>query len=202
MALAPLPFDTIYTTNFDLLIEDALFLLKRPFRSLVGELQMPFHGGSSTVNIVKIHGDLRHEEHIIIAKSDYNSYLRKYPIIATHLSAQLITRTAIFIGYSLTDPDFLNIRKIIKSRLGRHERMAFIVSFDASQDEIKARLNDNLHVISLNSNDGPSRDDVLAEFLKDIQTRVDTRKGITLRRARPDIFENITEIKLGEALSS
>jgi hypothetical protein len=44
-AFAELPFDTIYTTNFDLLLEDAFTAFKRPFRSLVGELQMPFHGG-------------------------------------------------------------------------------------------------------------------------------------------------------------
>lgn len=37
-AFAQLPFETIYTTNFDLLLEDALQAVKKPFRSLVGEL--------------------------------------------------------------------------------------------------------------------------------------------------------------------
>lgn len=72
---AQLPFDTIYTTNFDLLLEDANGLVRRPFRSLVGELQMPFHGGPLTTNIVKMHGDLRHEEHMIVTEEDYGKFL-------------------------------------------------------------------------------------------------------------------------------
>jgi len=109
-AFVELPFDTIYTTNFDLLLEDSYSLVRKPFRSLVGELQMPFHGGPLTTSIVKMHGDLRHEEHIIVTQEDYDSYLTDYPVIATHLSAMLITRTALFIGYSLSDPDFNNVK--------------------------------------------------------------------------------------------
>lgn len=132
-AFVELPFDTIYTTNFDLLLEDACGLTHKPFRSLVGELQMPFHGGPFTTNIVKMHGDLRHEEHMVATNEDYDSYLSNYPVIATHLSAMLITRTALFIGYSLSDPDFQNIRNIVRSRLGKFERMAYIIQFNVSQ---------------------------------------------------------------------
>ncbi len=99
-AFAALPFDTIYTTNFDLLLEDAFTAIKRPFRSLVGELQMPFHGGPLTTSIVKMHGDLRHEEHVIVTREDYEKYLDTYPVIATHLSALPITKTALFVGYT------------------------------------------------------------------------------------------------------
>jgi len=202
LAFAPLPFDTIYTTNFDLLLEDAFLRIKRPFRSLVGELQMPFHGGPNNVTIVKMHGDLRHEEHIIVTEADYTAYIRKYPIVATHLAAQLITRTALFVGYSLTDPDFQNIRKIVRSRLGKYERMAFVIAFDTPQAEVETRLRDNLHVVSLRSEDGPTHDAVLADFFRDIQTRIDARKGAQLRRDRPDIFEQIPEREIDQALSN
>lgn len=77
-AFAQLPFDTVYTTNFDLLLEEANSLLRRPYRSLVGELQMPFHGGPLTTSIVKMHGDLRHEEHVIVTKEDYADFLNRY----------------------------------------------------------------------------------------------------------------------------
>jgi hypothetical protein len=40
-AFVQLPFDAVYTTNFDLLLEDAYSEAMRPFRSLVGELQLP-----------------------------------------------------------------------------------------------------------------------------------------------------------------
>jgi len=83
-----LPLDTIYTTNFDLLLEDAYSEEMRPFRSLVGELQLPFHAGQIASSIIKMHGDLRHEEHVIITKSDYDSFMDRYPVVATHTYPQ------------------------------------------------------------------------------------------------------------------
>jgi len=51
----------IYTTNFDLLLEAAYSEDTRPFRSLVGELQLPFHAGQMASSIIKMHGDLQVE---------------------------------------------------------------------------------------------------------------------------------------------
>ncbi len=144
-----LPFDTVYTTNFDLLLEESCSMIRRPYRSLVGELQIPFHGGPLTINIVKMHGDLRHEEHMIITKDDYDGYLEKYPVISTHLSAMLITRTALFIGYSLSDPDFNHIREVVRSRLGKFQRMSYIIQFNQSNKKITEMLDQHLHVINM-----------------------------------------------------
>jgi len=191
VALAKLPFDTIYTTNFDLLLEGAFSRIARPFRSIVGELQMPFHGGPQTTNIVKMHGDVTHQEHIVITTEDYDDYLDNYPVIATHLSAQLITRTPLFIGYSLSDPDFSNIRKIVKSRLGKFERMAYVVRFDSSSEAFDEKLQDNLHIISLSTQLGTNKDRLLAQFLDDIQDRIDAREGVKFRASRPEAFEPV-----------
>jgi hypothetical protein len=192
-AFVELPFDTIYTTNFDLLLEDACGETHKPYRSLVGELQMPFHGGPFTSTIVKMHGDLRHEEYIVVTSEDYDAYLSNYPVIATHLSAMLITRTALFMGYSLSDPDFQNIRDIVKSRLGKFQRMAYIIRFNASESDIKAMLKDNLHVIFIPAESKTCRDKTLAELFLDIQKSLDTRGGMQLRAARPEVFEDVAE---------
>lgn len=191
-AFVELPFDTIYTTNFDLLLEDSYSLVRKPFRSLVGELQMPFHGGPLTTSIVKMHGDLRHEEYIIVTQEDYDSYLTDYPVIATHLSAMLITRTALFIGYSLSDPDFNNIREIIRSRLGKFERMAYIIQFDVSPDDVKKMLAENLHVISISTESDKSKDSELKDLFTNIQQSLDIKEGTKFRAARPEIFEEVT----------
>lgn len=191
VAFSQLPFDTIYTTNFDLLLEDSFLRTKRPFRSIVGELQMPFHGGPLATTIVKMHGDLRHEEHIIVTAEDYEKYLDEYPVIATHLSAQLITRTALFVGYSLSDPDFQNVRRIVKSRLGRFERMAYVVGFDCSQEDIEEKLKSNLHVLNLDATSGSTRATRLAALFNEIQERLDTQEGARFRAARPESFEEI-----------
>jgi len=200
LSFAMLPFDTVYTTNFDLLLEDAYLLRGRPFRSLVGELQMPFHAGQMASNIVKLHGDLRHEEHIIVTQRDYDGFLQRYPVIATHLSAMLITRTPMFIGYSLSDPDFIQIRNVIRSRLGNFERMAYVVQFDALEKEIEQALIDRIHVVSLPTKNGESRDAVLAELFETAQKHIDAETGARYRASRPDAFEPIGKQVVAEAI--
>jgi hypothetical protein len=199
ISFAALPFDTIYTTNFDLLLEGAFQRLKKPLRSIVGELQMPFHGGLLTASIVKMHGDLRHEEQIVITAEDYSNYLNNYPVIATHLAAQLITKTALFIGYSLSDPDFNNIRHVVQSRLGRFQRMAYVLAFDKAPEEIDSQFKENLHVISLSTSNDRDKGALLQRFFDEVQQRLDVEQGMRFRGSRPDIFETIPTEKVERA---
>lgn len=197
---ASLSFDTVYTTNFDLLLESAYQQLKKPFRSLVGELQMPFHGGLSSTSIVKMHGDLGHEEHIIVTEEDLKRYLRNYPVIATHLSAMLITRTALYLGYSLSDPDFKHIREVLRSRLGKFERMAYIVQFNVSSRDTEKMLQLNLHPINLKTSVGKTRADALIEFFQNIQTYMETEEASRIRELRPEAFEPLNKRILMKSL--
>lgn len=197
-AFSGLPFDTIYTTNFDLLLEDANALIHKPYRSLVGELQIPFHGGPLSTNIVKMHGDLRHEEHIVVTREDYDQFLEKYPVISTHLSSMLITRTALFLGYSLSDPDFNHIREVVRSRLGRFQRISYIIQFNLSARKSEEMLDQHLHVINLKLKRGQTHAEVLATFFRKVQEELDTRTGAQIRAAKPEVFEDIPQDKLEE----
>lgn len=160
-------FETIYTTNFDFLLEKAYQLERVPHRVLVGERQLSFHAGKDTANIVKMHGDLAHEEYLVMTKKDYEGYIDNFRVISTHLSSMLITKTALFLGYSLTDPNFQQIREIIKERLGRFERKSYIVLFDASNSTIEKYKKQNLYVINLNDA-SKNKSEQLEVFLKEI----------------------------------
>jgi hypothetical protein len=48
-----------------------------------------------------------------------------------------ITRTPLFIDYSLTDPDFQSIRAVVRARLGAFERMSYVVQFDATDADVE-----------------------------------------------------------------
>ena len=194
--------DTIYTTNFDQLLEDANGLVHKPFRSLVGELQLPFHGGPLITNIVKMHGDLQHEEHIVVTQEDYDEFLLKYPVISTHLSAMLIIRTPLFLGYSLTDPDFLHIRDVVRSRLGKFQRMSYIIQFDQSPEDIEKHFDDRLHVINIKPVDGQSRATALASFFCRTQEELGAKSSQRFRDFKPEAFEEISSRKLLETSRS
>jgi len=195
-AFASLPFDTIYTTNFDLLLEQAFQVINRPFRSLVGELQLPFHAGPFTANLVKMHGDVRHEERFVITRSDYEEFLEDYPVIATHLSAMLIVRTPLFVGYSRSDPDFLQIQSVIKSRLGRFQRMPYIVQFDATPEDIELGFDQDMHILSISAEGGCTKSDALADLFAAIQAEVKVRTGKELRASEPEAFEEMAPATL------
>lgn len=190
-AFAELPFDTIYTTNFDNFLEKAYEYANKPFHSLIGERQLPFHGGPFTTNIIKMHGDVKHQEHLIITQEDYDHFLENYPVIATHLSAMLITRTPLFIGYSLSDSDFNHIIRIIRSRLGKFEQMSYIIEFNQNSDYIDEKLNEKLHVLSINSERDLSKDSMLADFFKSIQQAIDITESIKIRKRNPELYEEI-----------
>jgi len=128
---------------------------------------------------------------MVATNEDYDSYLSNYPVIATHLSAMLITRTALFIGYSLSDPDFQNIRNIVRSRLGKFERMAYIIQFDVSQNNIEGMLKDHLHVIPVTIGSKTSKGSRLAELFLIIQRSLDAQEGARFRAARPEVFEDV-----------
>lgn len=192
-AFCRLSFDTVYTTNFDTLLETAYAEAGFPYRSLVGELQMPFHAGRLGASIIKMHGDLRHEEHMVITEPDYEGFMDSYPVVATHLAAMLIMRTPLFIGYSLSDPDFAQIRRVVRSRLGSFERIAYAIQFDAEPGMIDAALDDNVHVISLDASEGTSREEALVSFFEEVLAHVDERATVVQRDSRPDAFEQLEE---------
>jgi hypothetical protein len=198
-AFASLPFETVYTTNFDLIIEDAYSSIKRPFRSLVGDTQLPFHGGPLTTSIIKMHGDLKHEEQIIVTSEDYSNYLDSHPVIATHLAAMLITKTALFIGYSLSDPDFSNIRSIVRQRLGSFERMSYLIQFDSNPEKMDKLLSEKVHVISLKTSNAYGKDELLGAFFSQVQNVVDAKANKKFRMKHPDAFEETPETQVQKA---
>ena len=116
---------------------------------------------------LNLHGDMNQIEYLVITKEDYTEYLDKHPVIATHLASMLITRTPLFLGYSLTDPNLHQIKELVTKRLGKFERMSYIVAFDMTDDEIEVYNKENLYVINLKSNP-KSKSELLNELLEEI----------------------------------
>lgn len=117
-----LPFDIVCTTNFDFLLEKQYDLERgdnRTVHPVVDEEQLSINVGAAGTLLLKLHGDLRHPKRLVVTEADYDAFLSNYPLIATYLANLLITKTAVFIGYSLDDPDFRQIWHIVSSRLGK-----------------------------------------------------------------------------------
>jgi hypothetical protein len=148
-AFCKLPFQVAVTTNFDCLLERTYDTLSRYCHTVIGEEELSVNPPSKAVTLLKLHGDLHHPERLIACEKDYDTFLEKYPLLATFLSNLLISNTPLFIGYSLEDPDFRHIWQIIDERLGRLRRKAYAVCIDQSKAELRRFERRNVRVINI-----------------------------------------------------
>lgn len=138
-AFCELQFDIICTTNFEFLLEQGYGLIPKYCRPILDEDQLSISNFNDGITVLKLHGDLHHPNKLVVTEEDYDRFLNKNPMLATYLANLLITRTPLFIGYSLDDTDFRQIWQVIKDRLGNLRRQAYVLKIDCSPHE-KARF--------------------------------------------------------------
>jgi hypothetical protein len=134
-AFCRLPFDVVCTTNMDCLLERAYESASLDHRVIVEEEQLSLGVSPQSVTLLKLHGDLNHPNRLVLTEADYDRFIAHNPLMVTYLSNLLITRTALFIGYSLEDPDFRQILTAISERLGRFRRQAYVLTHRMSRHE-------------------------------------------------------------------
>jgi SIR2-like protein len=112
-----LPFDVVCTTNVDCLLERGYDAVSRDYLVVVEEDQLSLGVDARAATLLKLHGDLNHPHRLVVSESDYDRFIVANPLLVTDLSNLLITRTALFIGYSLEDPDFRQMLAVVTERL-------------------------------------------------------------------------------------
>ncbi|MEG8053142.1 SIR2 family protein [Sphingomonas aerolata] len=148
-AFCSIPFDIVCTTNFDFLLERQYDAIPRYVYPVIDEEQLSINGAHAGTQLLKLHGDLRHPSRLVVTEEDYDGFLSRYPLIATYLANLLITNTAVFIGYSLDDPDFRQIWTIVSDRLGKTRRMAYAIMVDANNSDVARFERRGVKIINL-----------------------------------------------------
>jgi len=82
---------------------------------------------------------------------------------------------------------------VIKNRLGKFERMAYVIDFNKESEELEEKLRDNFHVISIHADSNEQKETKLAEVFKNIQQRLDIQAGARFRESKPEAYEDITD---------
>lgn len=144
-----IPFDLVCTTNFDFLLERQYDQNPGLVYPVIDEEQLSINVERPGTVLLKLHGDLRHPSRLVVTEADYDSFLSKYPLLATYMSNQLITKTAVLIGYSLDDPDFRQLWSIVGNRLGKMRRNAYAIMVGARSADIARFERRNVKVINL-----------------------------------------------------
>jgi hypothetical protein len=146
LGLVQLPWDKIYTTNFDLLLEEAansgVVQPAGPLRVITSTLADVSVLSEEDIPYYKLHGSLdianTHDGKLILTKKDYREYEKYKKPLFKRLKTDMESRTFVFIGYSLTDTNFRGVLDDCRDELGAQTlplSYAVVHSFSAIQKE-------------------------------------------------------------------
>ena len=107
--IVELDFPLIYTTNYDRNLEVAYEVAEKPFAKIANARDLTFVQLDDT-QIVKFHGDFDDDDSLVLTESDYFSRLNFDSPLDVKFRADAMSRTLLFIGYSMQD---LNIRLLL-----------------------------------------------------------------------------------------
>jgi hypothetical protein len=126
-ALARLPIDLVWTSNYDSLVEDAFTAAGRTVRVKNSSAKLLEASSRAGATIFKLHGDLADPRTIVITRDDYRTYTRKFPGFRDRLRSDLSERTFLFLGFSFTDPHLDLILNELRLAFGDSHREHFVV---------------------------------------------------------------------------
>lgn len=162
---------TIYTTNYDLQIENSL---QQHGRSVAVLSSLKDFIKTAVKNIdcevIKFHGTLKQGDSLILTESEYLKRMNLEEPVDLRLRSDLLSNSFLFIGYSFNDP---NIRYIwykineLKLQLKRKTQLrpSFFVTF--GDEYIQNKLLERWGIKSVNL-DPEDKSERLAEFLEEI----------------------------------
>jgi tetratricopeptide (TPR) repeat protein len=133
--LVRFPWDVIFTTNYDRLLERALYEQGREVDVVVEDTQVGRVTERSRTTLVKMHGCVSRPHSLVVTREDYDAYNLRHPATITYLQSLLSTRTFLFVGFSLRDPNFRSIYRIVQQGLGSFRRYAYAILLQRSVNE-------------------------------------------------------------------
>jgi hypothetical protein len=126
-ALAGLPVHTIWTSNYDNLLEQSLQDAGRRVVLRTSGKSLSVVTASADALVLKLHGDLSDPDSLIITRDDYARYLQLHPGFRDRLKVDLTEKTFLFLGFSFTDPHLDFILEQLKQERGPDVRNHFAV---------------------------------------------------------------------------
>ncbi len=144
--LARIPhFNTIITTNYDLLFE-------KSYNDKIIPIVESSHLKSivkGKISLFKIHGDVNHKDNIIITKNDYSEFYSDLidNVYWTTVKSKIINSNILFIGYNAGDININTILNSIQKELGNNSKKHFLVAPNFPQHEIDFLKSKNIFYI-------------------------------------------------------
>jgi hypothetical protein len=189
--IARLPISSIWTTNYDKLLEQALTNEKKNIDVKFKEEQLLYTKPKREVVIYKMHGDISEPGSAIITKQDYEQYFQTHETFINALRGELITKTFLFLGFSFTDPnlDYVLSRLHLRHGIGKRQHFCFIKEhkYGDAQNPDEATYNYNKIKQKLFIND-LKRFNIKSLLIDDYNDITNVLKEIEFRYNKQSVF--------------
>lgn len=123
--IARLPLSSIWTTNYDQLLETTFKNENKVVDIKYRNNQLLTTKPKRDIVIFKMHGDVNHADEAIITKQQYEQYHSTHEPFINALAGELTTKTFLFIGFSFTDPNLDYILSRLNFRYDKQQRQHY-----------------------------------------------------------------------------
>lgn len=126
--ISRLPIASIWTTNYDDLIEKSILAENKVVDVKFKNEQLLTTKPKRDIVIYKMHGDVNHPADAIITKEQYEQYHQTHEPFINALTGELTTKTFLFVGFSFTDPnlDYVLSRLNFRYRENKRQHYYFV----------------------------------------------------------------------------
>ena len=146
--LLKLPWRDVFTTNWDTLLERARLSVPEPPYSVVhSKDEIPL---LAQPRIIKLHGSLDGHYPLIAAEEDYRAYPERHAPFVNTVQQAMMETVFCLIGFSGSDPNFLEWSKWVQDNLGESAPRIYIAGWlELSADERDCLQSRNVVAIDL-----------------------------------------------------
>jgi len=126
--LARLPIDTIWTTNYECLIEESCTAAGRvvEVKRSMDNLAQARKGWDLV--LYKMHGCVTNADQAVLTKDDYDLYDLTRSLFTDSLKGDFVEKTFLFLGFSFTDPNIDRVLTRLRSQLPGNQRTHFWIT--------------------------------------------------------------------------
>lgn len=126
--LTRLPIDTVWTTNYDQILEDAYKCAGRHVEIKLTIENLAQARKGRDVTIYKMHGCVTQSHLAVLTKQDYEDYDVTRRLFTDSLKGDFIEKTLLFLGFSFTDPNVERILAKVRGQLGVNQRTHYWIT--------------------------------------------------------------------------
>ncbi len=127
LLMAKLPIETVWTTNYDTLIERAYPETGKRCEAKVTPENFSTTLRGKDATVYKMHGDVTQPDKAILTKEDYELYSSTSEVFVNALKGDIVNKTFLFLGFSFTDPNIDFILSRIRLLVGKNPRRHYCI---------------------------------------------------------------------------